>query len=94
MEELIKNLETAEPCTSETRRDQLRVIRSLAERARQNPTIRRKFARMLDWVKDQSAAEVFRAYYPGGAGKAIGPRPSKPLFRGQADSFQAAPAGV
>lgn len=60
---LIKQMETAEPCTSEARRDQLRVVRSLAEQARQNETIRRELARMLERVSDQGAAEVFRAYY-------------------------------
>lgn len=63
MEELIKQLETAEPCTPEARENQLRVVRSLAERARQNAAVRRELAQMLERVSDQSAAEVFRAYY-------------------------------
>ena len=63
MEELIRQLETAEPCASEARREQLRVIRFLAGRACQNPAIRRELARMLKQVNDQSAAEVFQAYY-------------------------------
>lgn len=67
MEELIKQLETAEPCTSEARRDQLQAVRSLAERARQNATVRRELARMLERVNDQDAAEVFRAYYLEGS---------------------------
>lgn len=63
MEELIRQMETAEPCTSEVRENQLRVVRSLAERARQNAAVRRELAQMLERVSDQSAAEVFRAYY-------------------------------
>ena len=63
MEELIRQLETAEPCTSEARKEQLQAVRSLAERARQNAAIRRELARMLEGVKDQGAADVFRAYY-------------------------------
>lgn len=66
MDELIRQLEAAELCTSETRRKQLQAVRALAERARQNATIRRELARMLDGMKDQVAAEVFRAYYLDG----------------------------
>ena len=79
MEELIRQLEAAEPCISEARRDQLRVIRSLAERARQNTVIRREFSRMLEGVKDQGAAEVFRAYYLEG--------PEQPSARSLANRF-------
>lgn len=67
MEELIRQMETAEPCTSEVREDQLRAVRSLAERARQNEAVRRELTRMLEWVSDQGAAEVFRAYYLEGS---------------------------
>lgn len=63
MEELIKQLETAELCTPEAREDQLRAVRTLAERARQSAVVRRELARMLEGVSDQDAAEVFRAYY-------------------------------
>lgn len=63
MEELIRQLETAEPCAPETRKDQLRAVRSLAERARQNEAVRQELARMLERVNDQGAAEVFRSYY-------------------------------
>ena len=79
MEELIRQLEAAEPCTSEARRDQMRVVRSLAERARQNAAVRREFSRMLEWVKDQGAVEVFRAYYLDG--------PEQPSARSLANRF-------
>lgn len=79
MEELIKQMEIAEPCTSEVQGDQLRVVRSLAERARQNAAIRQELARMLDGIKDQSAAEVFRAYYLEG--------PDQPSARALANRF-------
>lgn len=63
MEEIIRQLETAEPCTSEARKAQLRAVRSLAERARENVDVSRELTRMLERVNDQGAAEVFRAYY-------------------------------
>ena len=76
---LIRQLQAAEPCTSEARRDQLRVVRSLAERACQNAAIRRELARMLDGVKDRGAAEVFWAYYLEG--------PEQPSARSLANRF-------
>lgn len=63
MEGIIKQLETAEPCTSEARKVQLRAVRSIAERARENADVRWELTRMLERVNDQGAAEVFRAYY-------------------------------
>lgn len=60
-------MEIAEPCTSEVREDQLRAVRSLAERARQNEVVRRELVQMLERVNDQGAAEVFRAYYLEGS---------------------------
>lgn len=63
MEELIKQLEAAELCTPEAREDQLRAVRTLAKRARQNAAVRRELIEMLERVSDQDAAEVFRAYY-------------------------------
>lgn len=63
MEELIKQLETAELCTPEAREDQLRAVRTMARRARQNEAVRRELIRMLERVSDQGAAEVFRAFY-------------------------------
>ena len=59
--------------------DQLRVVRSLAERARQNAAIHRELSWMLDGVKDQGAAEVFRAYYLEG--------PEQPSARSLANRF-------
>lgn len=69
MEELIRQLEAAEPCTSEARQGQLRAVRSLAEQARQNEAIRRELTRMLEGVRDQGAADIFRAYYLEGPGQ-------------------------
>lgn len=63
MEELIEKMEIAGPCTSGARREQLRIVRAMAERGRQNATIRRALVGMLERINDQSAAEVFRAYY-------------------------------
>lgn len=74
MDELIKQLESAEPCTSADRENQLRAVRSLARRARENEHTRRELARMLEGVSDQGAAEIFRAYYLEGQTASALPR--------------------
>lgn len=66
MEEL-NQLETAELCTPEARENQLRAVRSLAGRARQNEVVHRELIQMLERVSDQGAAEVFLAYYLEGS---------------------------
>lgn len=79
MEELIKRLETAEPCTSVARENQLRAVRALAGRARRNAAVRRELTRMLDGINDQGAAAVFQAYYLEG--------PDQPSARALAGRF-------
>ena len=79
MEELIRQLEVAGPCTSEARRAQLQVVRSMAERARQDAAIRQELIRLLEVVQDQGAADVFRAYYLEG--------PEQPSARSFANRF-------
>lgn len=61
--ELLEQIDQAEPCRPEVREEQLQIVRELARRARHDDVIRQALDQMLDGVKDQDAAAVFRAFY-------------------------------